>query len=155
MGARKRDRKRSEDRILKYVAVAMCAIGLISVGLGVKALVDTVRMKSEAELIPGVVVENAERGSGKNRTWAPVVAYNDGSGEGHLHRADLASQPPAYATGETVMILLLKQDEGRSDLVRIDSFFENWAFVLFALTLGLGFTAFGALLLRLTARRSA
>lgn len=80
MVARKCDRKVSEDRVLKYVAAAMCAIGLISLGLGVKALVETGANGVWSKALSRRGRRERERGSGKNRTWALVVAYQDSFG---------------------------------------------------------------------------
>ncbi|MDB5103507.1 MAG: hypothetical protein JWP91_1196 [Fibrobacteres bacterium] len=115
--------------------------GSLILGIGLSAglifcLYEKAGFLRDAERLDGMVVDNRESWGSKGNTWNAVVEYANPEGGMERFESGVSSNPPAFAIGEKVTVLVSRDGSGRC----IESLMELW-FV--PLLLGVFALAFG------------
>ncbi|MEU4579910.1 DUF3592 domain-containing protein [Nonomuraea sp. ATR24] len=139
-------------RPLTLLGAIFGVVGLVLLGVGVALAVSSASFLSSAGRADGTVVDMTERITTKPRNsdghrrresvWYPTVEFSVG-GRTYTFRDSTGSNPPSYATGESVPVAY---DPGDPADARIASFSSGFLGPLIVGGLGLLFTPVGAVL---------
>jgi len=130
-------------KIVRVVRIAFTAVGFAMLAGALALALTTRAFLQEATQAPGTVVELLPVRSDGSTTWKPVVRFMTSDGREVRITSSAASQPPAYAVGESVTVFYRLEAPEKG---RISGFLSLWGGAFFLGVLGSVFFVVGVVL---------